>query len=355
MEDKLDFRLNDTAKDGIRRGQIVTPHGVVKTPAFVPDATYGAVRLLSVNDLENIGIPMVLGNSYHLWLRPGLDLIRQHAGLQDFMNWHKPLLTDSGGYQVYSLVYEKKMGRVVDDGIEFRDHLTGDKYFLTPEQAIENQLTINSDVLVVLDYPVSPDANDTDNEYSVQRTTKWAKRCRIAFDNDSRSEGKLLVAVIQGANSKELRKQSYEELAEIGFDGYAFGGHPENDDIVEYTVGLIPKEKLRYMMGSGVPSDIEKYTKMGWDLFDCVIPTRNARHGLLYTSQGDVRITNSKYQLDKSPVDIDCDCELCTTYTRAYLHHLFRVKEQLGPRLASIHNLRFYVRMMLRLQVNYGS
>lgn len=334
-----------------RTGLLHTSHGDLHTPAFAPDATYGAVKHLSSNDLNKIGLSIVLGNSYHLSIRPGVELIQKHGGLHKFMQWGKPMITDSGGYQVFSLVHAKKMGKVHSDGVEFRDHITGDKHYLTPEIAIQNQLALGSDILVVLDYPVFPDANKKDNEYSVERTTAWARESKQAFESDPRSEGKFLIAVIQGANDKDLRTRSYHELAEVGFDGYAFGGHPENDEIADYVSQLIPDEKLKYMMGAGPPNDLKKFMAMGWDLFDCVVPTRNARHGLLYTSKCEIRIDNSKYKEDQNPVDENCDCELCTTYTRAYLHHLFKVNEPLGARLATIHNLRFYSSMIEKFEI----
>ena len=329
-----------------RTGLLHTSHGDLQTPAFAPDATYGAVKHLSSNDLNDIGLSIILGNSYHLSIRPGVDLIEKQGGLHKFMQWDKPMITDSGGYQVFSLIYSKKMGKVHDDGVEFRDHVTGDKHHLTPTLAIQNQLALGSDILVVLDYPVAPNANASENLFSVERTPQWARESKQAFEADPRSEGKFLIAVIQGANDKELRKRSYQELAEIGFDGFAFGGHPENDEIAGYVAKLIPDEKLKYMMGAGPPDDLKKFMAMGWDLFDCVVPTRNARHGLLYTSDGDIKITNSQYREDSNPVDERCYCELCTTYTRSYLHHLFKVNEPLGARLATIHNLTYYIEIL---------
>jgi len=238
------------------------------------------------------------------------------------------------------------MGRSLDEGVLFRDHMSGDQHLLTPQKSIENQLRLNSDILVVLDYPVAPDANEKDNTYSVERTTEWAKLCKQTFERNPRSQDKTLIAVVQGANNQALRQHSFEELAAMGFDGYAFGGPPENDEVVAYTANLMPEDQPRYMMGSGTPQDIVKYVGLGYDLFDCVIPTRNARHGLLYTSQGKLRITNQNYQQDPNPVDPQCHCELCTTYSRAYLHHLFNISEILGQRLATIHNLTYYMWLM---------
>ncbi len=351
MDKSIGFEvIKSNPNSKARLGKIITPHGVVETPAFAPDATYGVVKHLSSNDLNTIGLSIVLGNSYHLSIRPGVDLIKQQGGLHYFMKWDGPMITDSGGYQVFSLVHAKQMGKVLDHGVEFRDHVTGNKHLLTPTTAIQNQLTLGSDILVVLDYPVFPNASIKDNEYSVERTTQWAKESKQAFISDPRSKGKILIAVIQGANDFKLRKRSYEELAEIGFDGFAFGGHPEKDDVAAYTANIIPDEKLKYMMGAGPPEDIIKFAKMGWDLFDCVVPTRNARHGLLYTSEGNLRIDKSQFQADQNPIDNVCKCELCTTYSRSYLYHLFKVKEPLAARLATIHNLTFYMRLMRNIQ-----
>ncbi len=347
MNNPIGFQVIKTnSSSNARLGKITTLHGEINTPAFAPDATYGVIKHLSSNDLNTIGLSIVLGNSYHLSLRPGVELIKDQNGLHNFMKWDKPMITDSGGYQVFSLVHAKKMGKVLEHGVEFRDHITGSKHLITPTTAIQNQLALGSDILVVLDYPVFPNTRSEDNEYSVARTTQWAKESKQAFLNDPRSKGKILIAVIQGANDLDLRKRSYEELAEIGFDGYAFGGHPENDKIAAYTANIIPDEKLKYMMGAGPPDDIKKFANMGWDLFDCVVPTRNARHGLLYTSQGNLRIDNSQFQTDHTPIDEVCDCELCITYSRSYLYHLFKVKEPLAARLATIHNLTFYMKLM---------
>ncbi len=342
-------------KTKARRGRLYTRRGIIETPAFAPDATYAVLKHLSTHDLEKIGLQMILTNTYHVNIRPGLEVIKEHNGIHNFLKYDKPILTDSGGWQVFSLVYESKMGKVLDNGVKFRDHISGDEHFLTPQKAIDIQLTLDSDILMVLDYPVSPNANKKDNLYSISRTTAWAKISKDTFVKDERSRDKILYGIIQGANDKDLRKKSFEELEQIGFGGYGFGGVPLYDDVVEYTADLIPDSKLRYMMGSGTPDDIKKYVAMGYDLFDCVVPTRNARHGLLYTSEGEMRITNAKFKFDKKPVDEKCDCELCTTYSRSYLHHLFKIKEPLGRRLATIHNLRFYVKMMeeMRKLINH--
>lgn len=339
-----------------RLGQINTQHGTIKTPAYLPDATYGAVKGLDAHDLENIGLQSILGNSYHLWIRPGIKLIEKFGGLHKFMNWSKPILTDSGGWQVFSLAYKSKMGRILPKGIEFKDHLTGKKHLLTPKKAIDNQLKLDADLLMVLDYPVSPSPSKKDNLRSIELTTKWARLSKQAFDQHDNSEGKILMAIIQGANDMALRKRSFEELENIsGFPGYGFGGPLPNNQALEYTAGLIPDDRIRYVMGAGRPEDIINCVSWGWDLFDCVIPTRNARHGLLYTFSGELRILSQKYQDDQQPIEKDCPCLACQNYSRAYIRHLLKVKEPLGARLASIHNLKFYMRLMEKVRTTIKS
>jgi len=337
--------VNDS-KTKARTGKLKTDHGIVETPCFIPDATYGAVKHLSSLDLEEIGLQMILGNIYHLGIRPGVDLIKKIGGLRKFMNWDGPILTDSGGWQVFSLVYKNKMGKVLSSGVEFKDHLSGKRHLLTPESSIQMQLDVDSDILMVLDYPISPEGNRTDNEKSVELTIKWAKIGKEYFDKRGGNKGKILMAIIQGANNKEMRKKCYQQLKEIGFEGYGFGGPPTNNRILKYTADLIPDDKVRYLMGGGPPKQIIQAVSMGWDLFDCVIPTRNARHGLAYTFTGEIKIKKEKYRLDKKPIEKDCPCLACQNYSRAYIRHLLRVKEPLGERLMTVHNLTFYMRLM---------
>ncbi len=333
-----------------RTGQITTAQGPVLTPAFVPDATLGVVKHLSSLELKTMGLQMLLGNIYHLWLRPGVPVVKKMGGLHQFMDWHGPIITDSGGFQVLSLVYKNKMGKVLANGIKFKDHLTGTLHFLTPEKSIDMQLGVGSDILMVLDYPVLENSNLKDNKQSVKLTTAWAKESKNYFDKHSRKD-QILMAIIQGAGNMPLRKQSFEELEKVGpFPGYGFGGPPLNEKILAYTASLIPQDRIRYVMGGGTPRDIIKAVAMGWDLFDCVIPTRNARHGLLYTFKGEVRISQTKYKLDKKPIEADCPCLACQTYTKAYLRHLFKAKEPLALRLFSLHNLTFYMRFMKRIR-----
>ncbi len=341
----------------VRVGRIKTAHGVVETPCFIPDATYGAVKHLSALELEQIGLQMILGNVYHLGIRPGVEVIKRLGGLRKFMAWSGPILTDSGGFQAFSLVHRNGMGKITEGGIVFKDHLSGAGHFLTPEQSIQNQLDLDSDILMVLDYPVVAEAPESVNRYSVSLTTQWAKRSRDYFRAQAGSE-KILMAIIQGANSKVLRRRSFEELEAIeSFIGYGFGGPPVNREILAYTASLIPDDRVRYLMGGGTPKEIIEAVAMGWDLFDCVIPTRNARHGLAYVFEdevklrvGEIKIWQEQYRFDSRPIEPHCPCLACQHYSRAYIRHLLKIREPLGQRLMTLHNLSFYMRLMKRIR-----
>lgn len=345
-----------------RVGLLTTSRGILETPTFVPDATYGAVKHLSSQELEKMHLQMILGNVYHLGLRPGVNNIKKLGGLHSFMNWKKPIITDSGGWQVFSLVYRHQMGKILENGIQFKDHLSGKTHILTPHISIDSQISLGSDIMMCLDYPINPKDLSLENEKSVRLTTKWAKECYQAYrlhfpdfpnypDRHNSPSSPILFAIIQGANDHKLRKQAFENLEAINkFPGYGFGGLPENEEILNYTARLIPKDRVRYVMGSGTPKDILKQVAMGYDLFDCVIPTRNARHGLLYTFKGEIRIEQEKYALDKKPIEDRCSCLACADYSRAYIRHLLKVKEPLGERLASLHNLTFYTRLMKKIR-----
>lgn len=332
-----------------RVGEIKTDNGVVKTPCFIPDATYGAVKHLSSQDLKDVGLQMVLGNIYHLGIRPGTKLIKNMGGLRKFMNWDGPVLTDSGGWQVFSLVYRHKMGKVEKDGIRFKDHVSGIEHFLTPEKCLQQQLDVDSDILMVLDYPIAPEGGINENNYSVSLTVKWARKAKQYLEGEKKD--KMMMAIIQGANDKDKRKECFTRLEKINnWPGYGFGGPTVNDEIIDYTADLIPADRLRYLMGAGPPEQIVRSAAMGWDLFDCVVPTRNARHGLAYTFSGKVRIYKEKYKLDKNPIEKGCSCFACQNYSRAYIRHLIKIDEPLGKRLMTIHNLTFYMRLMKRIR-----
>jgi queuine tRNA-ribosyltransferase len=339
-----------------RVGEIKTSRGTIETPCFIPDATYGAVKHLTAEDLGQVGLQMILGNIYHLRIRPGTETIKKLGGLHQLMNWNGPILTDSGGWQVFSLIYQYGMGKIKKDGIEYKDHLTGQKHWLTPEKCLEDQLNIGSDILMILDYPVAAKAEENENRYSVSTTVRWAKKAKIFYDQHPKMKEKMMMAIIQGANSKELRKECFAELESLWpWPGYGFGGPTVNDEIIEYTASLIPQNRLRYLMGAGPPEQIVRAVDQGWDLFDCVIPTRNARHGMAYTFSGSVKIYQKQYELDDSPIEKDCPCLACQGYTRAYIRHLLKIDEPVGKRLMTIHNLTFYMRLMRKIRQDIKS
>jgi len=328
----------------------------------MPIATKGAVKGVTPVELKELGAQIVLGNTYHLYLRPGSQLIKEAGGLHQFMNWDKPILTDSGGYQVFSL---GKMRKIMPEGVEFRSHLDGQKILLTPEDSIKAQLDFGSDIIMVLDectpYPCEYDYA----KESMKLTTEWAKRCKNYKLQKGGSEY-LLFGIVQGSVYEDLRQQSAKDLIALDFAGYAVGGlavgEPEEKklEVLDYTVPLLPEDKPRYLMGEGRPEGILEAVKRGVDMFDCVVPTRNGRHGHLFVSlhldsleevkYEVVRINNEKYRQDFTPLDKDCDCYTCQNFTRAYLRHLFVTEDYLGQRLATLHNVRFYMRMMKKIR-----
>lgn len=334
------------ATDGSARAGIIhTAHGNIQTPAFMPVGTQASVKAMSAEDLEAIGAQIVLSNTYHLHVRPGDVLIKQLGGLHKFMNWNKPILTDSGGFQVFSLT---GLREISDHGVIFRSHLDGQKIELTPERVIEIQTNLGVDIMMPLDecppYPVEFKAA----EKAVARTYAWAERSLAARTNAEQ----LLFAIVQGSSYLELRAQALEQLASLNFDGYAIGGvsvgEPieQMDLIVSFLANKLPSNKPRYLMGVGTPLDLVKAVRDGIDIFDCVIPTRSARFGRIYTMQGFYNIRNSQYRSSSVPLEADCDCLACKAYSRAYIAHLIHSNEILGTRLATIHNLRLYMRLM---------
>lgn len=356
-----------------RIGKLSVKSGVINTPFFMPIATKGAVKNLTAEELKSIGAEIVLGNTYHLWLRPGDGLIKRAGGLHKFMNWNDPILTDSGGFQVFSLgaKAEKKYGKngvkLTEKGVEFSDPIDGEKYFMSPEKSIEIQLNLGADIIMALDecppYPCS-------REYakkSVELTTRWAVRCKKYLEAHTSGKNKpLLFAIVQGSVYEDLRKESAKQLTEIGFNGYAIGGVAVGEprekmyEILDWVLPLLPEDKPRYLMGLGKPEEIARAVEAGIDMFDCVIPTREGRHGRLFLRKKNIipseaggyetiNISNEKYKEDFSPVDKNCDCYTCRNYSRAYLRHLFKTGEPLAMRLASIHNLKFYLDLMKEL------
>ena len=355
MASQLTYTL--IKEDGsARRGEVVTPHGSFQTPAFMPVGTYGAVKSLTPEHLSQLGAEIVLSNTYHLMQRPGVDIIRDHGGLHEFMGWDKPILTDSGGYQVFSLAKNRK---ITEEGVKFNSPLNGDRLFLSPESCMDLQQQYGVDIAMVLDectpYPVEKSIAET----SMRLSSRWAQRCRDSFVSDKQS----LFGIIQGGVFKELRDESLEILTGIGFEGYAIGGlsvgesKSELKEIVSYITPKMPISAPRYLMGVGTPLDIANAVEQGVDMFDCVIPTRHARNGYLYTSTGEVKIRNSKHKNDFNPLDDSCCCYTCSNFTKSYLHHLDKTKEILGSTLNTIHNLHFYQKLMrdLRLAIETGT
>ncbi|MFH0852284.1 MAG: tRNA guanosine(34) transglycosylase Tgt [bacterium] len=407
--------IKKIGKAGGRAGQLRTRRGVLKTPFFMPIATRGAVKNLTPEELRELGAEIILGNTYHLWLRPGLEVIKRSGGLHEFMHWDGPILTDSGGFQVFSLggragkargqnfssvelapqdaglkqsscekfvpVPFSSHVRITDAGVEFRDPADGKKYFLTPEKAIEIQLALGSDIIMVLDECPAYPATRKEAEQAVVRTTRWAERCKKYFAAQIKklkikSKKPLLFGIIQGGIYKDLRQRSANELLRIGFDGYAIGGVAVGEPrkylakVLGWVLPLLPQDKPRYLMGLGKPEEIVRAVLSGIDMFDCVIPTREARHGRIYKFQipknkiqtnfkfqtrkakfyETLQIMNSKFAKDMRALDENCSCYACQNYSRAYINHLFKIKENLGLRLATMHNLRFYLDLMTRLR-----
>lgn len=351
----LEFTLKKTSGKA-RRGEMKLNHGVVQTPIFMPVGTYGTVKAMAPNELEEIGSQIILGNTFHLWLRPGLDVIEKHGGLHQFMGWAKPILTDSGGFQVFSL---KGLRKITEEGVKFASPINGDKLFLTPEVSMQIQRVLNSDIVMVFDECTPYKINDrpaTEEEAakSMRMSLRWARRSKDEFVRLGNPNA--LFGIVQGGMYEHLREESLEGLKEIGFHGYAVGGlsvgepKEEMHRIMEKIVWQLPEDKPRYLMGVGTPEDLVEGVSQGIDMFDCVMPTRNARNGWLFTRYGDIKIRNSKYKDDLRPLDPTCDCYACKHFSRAYLHHLQKVNEILGARLNTIHNLHYYLHLMQEIR-----
>lgn len=351
----LEFTVKKTAGKA-RRGEMELNHGTVQTPIFMPVGTYGTVKAMAPNELEEIGSQIILGNTFHLWLRPGLDVIEKHGGLHQFMGWNKPILTDSGGFQVFSL---KGLRKITEEGVKFASPINGDKLFLTPEVSMQIQRVLNSDIVMVFDECTPYKINDrpaTEEEAakSMRMSLRWARRSKEEFVRLGNPNA--LFGIVQGGMYEHLRLESLQGLKEIGFHGYAVGGlsvgepKEEMHRIMEKIVWQLPQDKPRYLMGVGTPEDLVEGVSQGIDMFDCVMPTRNARNGWLFTRYGDVKIRNSKYKDDLRPLDPTCDCYACKHFSRAYLHHLQKVNEILGARLNTIHNLHYYLHLMQEIR-----
>ena len=343
----MKFRISHRDGDA-RRGQLELAHGRVDTPAFMPVGTYGSVKAMSPEELVGVGAQIVLGNTFHLWLRPGVEVIGKHAGLHRFMGWNAPILTDSGGFQVFSLGALRKLS---EEGVQFASPINGDRLLLTPEESMRIQTALNSDIAMVFDECTAYPATQAEAAASMRLSMRWAKRSKQSFRS-----GNALFGIVQGGMYEALRDESLDELERIGFDGYAVGGlavgepKEERERILAYIVPRMPEERPRYLMGMGTPEDIVRAVNAGIDMLDCVLPTRNARNGWLFTRDGDVRIRNARYRDDLAPLDERCACYTCRHFTRAYLYHLQKVNEILGARLNTLHNLHYYQDLMRELR-----
>ena len=374
-----------------RAGLLSTPHGVVETPVFMPVGTAGTVKAIAQEDLEKLGVQILLGNTYHLYLRPGHELVREFGGLHRFMSWPGAILTDSGGYQIMSL---ERLGKVSDEGYDFRSHLDGSRHLLSPERAVDIQMALGSDIMMTLDHCVEYPSSHEVTAKAMRLTSRWARRCRTAYlgisDQGSgisdlgeqdrvgepplrepspaslasagpRPLGPALFGIVQGGMDPELRRESAEDLVEIGFEGYALGGLSVGEpktvtyEVVERTAGLLPVDRPRYLMGVGTPEDLVECVARGIDMFDCVMPTRHGRNGSIFTSEGRIVIKNARYARDPLPLDPACRCEVCRRYSRGYLRHLFVSGEMLGPMLATRHNLYFYLDTLREIRDAIGS
>ena len=340
----MNFTLHKT--DGLaRRGTLHLAHGTVETPVFMPVGTYGTVKAMSPVELKEIGAQIVLGNTFHLWLRPGMEVIAAHGGLHRFMGWDGPILTDSGGFQVFSLGALRKIS---EEGVAFQSPVNGDKCFLSPEESMRIQKVLNSDIVMVFDECTPYPADEATAAESMRLSLRWAGRSKAAHEGNPNA----LFGIVQGGMHESLRDESLAGLANIGFDGYAIGGlsvgEPKEDmlRILAHTAPHLPQDQPRYLMGVGTPEDIVDAVTQGIDMFDCVMPTRNARNGMLFTRHGDIKIKNAQYRMDMRPLDGQCACYTCRNFTRAYLHHLHRIGEILGARLNTIHNLHYYQELM---------
>jgi len=341
--------LQQSTQCAARRGQVATLHGTFQTPVFMPVGTQATVKGVTPDNLRDLGAEIILGNTYHLFIRPGQELIRKFGGLHCFMAWDRPILTDSGGFQIYSL---REMAKIAEEGATFKSHLDGSTLFLSPEDAVEVQQALGSDIMMCLDTCIAHPADRETTRRATELTGRWAARSRKAQGQS----GQLLFGIIQGGMYEDLRKMAVEQLAEIGFDGYAIGGLSVGEpntmmyDITEYTAALMPADFPRYLMGVGTPEDLVESVYRGVDMFDCVMPTRNARNGMLFTSTGRLVIKNARNFDDPDPIDAGCNCYTCRNFSRAYLRHLYMAKEILSSHLNTIHNLHFFVNLMQQMR-----
>ena len=344
----LSFELIKTSNKA-RRARLSFPRGTIETPAFMPVGTYGTVKAVKPEEVKDLGAEIILGNTFHLMLRPGTEVIKAHGDLHDFMNWDKPILTDSGGFQVFSLA---KMRKITEEGVHFSSPVNGDKIFLSPEVSMQVQKELGSDIVMIFDECTPHPATYEEAQQSMQLSRRWAKRSKDAHEGNPSA----LFGIVQGGMYNELRTESVDGLTEIGFDGYAIGGlsvgesAEERHAVLDHTTPLLPEDAPRYLMGVGKPEDIVEAVKRGVDMFDCVIPTRNARNGYIFTQNGTIKIRNQKYEMDTRPLDEQCGCYTCQHYSRSYLRHLDKCHEILGAELNTIHNLYYYQQLMREIR-----
>ncbi|WDP92651.1 MAG: tRNA guanosine(34) transglycosylase Tgt [Desulfobacter sp.] len=338
-------------EDRTRLGKITTAHGQIETPIFMPVGTVGSVKAVSKEDLDHCGAQIILGNTYHLYLRPGCEVIEPMGGLHKFIAWDKPMLTDSGGFQFFSLA---KLAKFTDEGVHFQSHINGSRHFFSPERAVEIQMILGSDIMMSLDWCIAQPATEKQTVDALNMTTAWAKR---GYDYWQEKGGvNNLFGIVQGGMYKDLRSLSAEQITAIDFPGFAIGGLSVGEptevmyEMADHTLPLLPRNKPRYIMGVGTPENLVTLAGMGCDMFDCVMPSRNARNGKLFTSKGDINIPNAKYITDERPIDENCNCYTCRNYTRAYLRHLYKAKELLAYRLNTIHNLYYYLDLMAKIR-----
>jgi queuine tRNA-ribosyltransferase len=357
------FEVAKIDPSAARRGRLTTPHGAIETPFFLPVGTQATVKGLRNEALEELGAEIILANTYHLYLRPGHELVRKLGGLHKFMSWPRAILTDSGGYQVFSL---SELRKITDEGVRFRSHLDGSEHLLTPEKAAEIQLALGSDIAMVLDECIETPAPREKAEAALKRTTEWARRARDHFLEYARRNGQLFqwqFGIVQGATFADLRRESARQLLELDFPGYAVGGlavgepHEITCQMTAEVTALLPKDRPRYLMGVGRPEQIADYVALGIDMMDCVLPTRAARHACLYTSEGRVLIKNARYAQDQRAIDPQCTCSVCRRYSRAYLRHLFAAGELTAAILATHHNVHFYLDILRRIReaIEFGN
>jgi queuine tRNA-ribosyltransferase len=354
------FEVAKIDPPGARRGRLTTPHGAIETPVFMPVGTAATVKALTQDALEELGAEIILANTYHLYLRPGHEVIRRLGGLHQFMAWRRAILTDSGGFQVFSLA---DLRNITNEGVRFRSHLDGSEHLLTPEKAVEIQRALGSDIAMVLDECIETPAPRDVAESAAKRTTLWARRARAHFLECTRRDGDLAqwqFGIVQGATFADLRRESAQQLLDMDFPGYAVGGlavgepHASTCEMTGEVTALLPKERPRYLMGVGRPEQLADYVALGIDMMDCVLPTRAARHACLYTSEGRVLIKNARYSEDQRPIDPACSCAVCKRYTRAYLRHLFAAGEITAAILATHHNIHFYLDIMRQIREAIG-